>query len=282
MSAATAVGAAPTLSPDAAALDDTTRAALRAYLQALGDDEMLLGHRDSEWTGLGPILEEDIAFSSMAQDELGHAQVWYGVLHQHFGAPTPDAIAFLRDAPDWRNAQLVELPRGDYAFSLVRQYLFDVAEAIRYGALAESPWPALAEAAAKLRQEEKYHLLHGRAYVERLGRANADSRLRLQRALDDLFPYALGLFEAPDGESALVARGLVPPSTALRAAWLAAVVPFLQASELSPPVVPDGADGWRPTVASIEGGRRGTHTEHLAVLLAAMQGLYRSDPAAVW
>jgi len=269
------------LASGATTVDDETRAALRAYLYAMGDDEMLLGHRDSEWTGLGPILEEDIAFSSMAQDELGHAQVWYAVLHQHCGEPAPDAIAFLRDAPDWRNARLVELPRGDYAFSLMRQYLFDVAETIRYGALAASPWPPLAEAAAKLRQEEKYHILHGRAYVERLGRANPDSQGRLQRALDELFPFALGLFEPADGEAALVARGLVPPSSALRDGWLAAVVPFLQAAGLKPPAEPEGG-GWRPTVPAVEGGRRGAHTEHLAPLLDAMQGLYRSDPEAVW
>jgi ring-1,2-phenylacetyl-CoA epoxidase subunit PaaC len=265
---------------DEAALDPATRAALIAYVQAIGDDEFLLGHRDSEWTGLGPILEEDIAFSSMAQDELGHALVWYKVLHQ-LGAPEPDAIAFLRDAPDWRNAVLVELPRGDYAYSLVRQYLFDLTEAVRYDALAQSPWAPMAEAAVKLRQEEKYHLIHGRTLVERLGRAGGEGRARLQAALDALFPYALGLWESPAGEERLVAAGIVADSETLRDRWLGALAPFLIDVGLVVPAQRVG-DGWRPTVAAVTGGRRGEHTAHLPELLLAMQGLYRSDPVAVW
>lgn len=261
-------------------LDSTTRAALVAYVQAIGDDEFLLGHRDSEWTGLGPILEEDIAFSSMAQDELGHALVWYKVLHQ-LGEPEPDAIAFLRDAPDWRNAVLVELPRGDYAHSLIRQYLVDLAEAVRYDALAQSPWAPMAEAATKLRQEEKYHLIHGRTFVERLGRSGGEGRVRLQAALDALFPYALGLWEAPAGEERLVAAGIVAASDALGDRWLGALAPFLIDAGLVLPAQRNG-DGWRPTVAAVTGGRRGEHTAHLAELLVAMQGLYRSDPEAVW
>ncbi len=268
--------------PAAAALDAETRAALVAYVQAIGDDEMLLGHRDSEWTGLGPILEEDIAFSSMAQDELGHALVWYHVLHG-LGLPKPDDVAFLRDAPGWRNAVLVELPRGDYAFSLIRQYLFDLAEAVRYDALRQSPWAPMAEAATKLRQEEKYHLIHGRTYIERLGRANEASRARLQAALDEILPYALGLWEPPAGEPLLVAAGLVPASAQLGAIWLDALAPFLIGAMLEPAAVRVAeGDGWRPAVAPIEGGRRGEHTAHLVELLAAMQGLYRSDPEAVW
>ena len=111
--------------------------ALRDYLIALADDELLLGHRDSEWTGHAPILEEDIAFSNLAQDELGHALTWYTLAHQ-IGAPEPDRLAFLRDAGEFRNATLVELPRGDWAFTVVRQYLFDAAEHVRYAALASS------------------------------------------------------------------------------------------------------------------------------------------------
>lgn len=256
------------------------RAAWVGYLTALADDELLLGHRDSEWTGLGPILEEDIAFSSMAQDELGHALVWYGVL-ERLGQPDPNRQAFLRDAADWRNARLVELPRGDYAFSLVRQYLFDLGEAVRYDALAVCRFAPVAEAARKLRQEEKYHLIHGRTYVERLAGATPDSRARLQAALDLVFPYALGLWEAPDGEPDLVAAGLVPSSATLQATWMQATLPFLQGIGLVPAAERAGA-GWAPTVAAESGGRRGVHGPELATLLAAMQGIYRSDPQAVW
>jgi ring-1,2-phenylacetyl-CoA epoxidase subunit PaaC len=266
---------------EADALPADLRAAWQAYLLALADDEFLLGHRDSEWTGLGPILEEDIAFSSMAQDELGHALVWYGLVHR-LGADSPDRLAFLRPAPAWRNARLVEQPRGDYATSLVRQLLFDLAEAVRYGALSECPFAPVAEAARKLRQEEKYHLIHGRTYLSRLGQATAESRDRLQAALDALFPLALGLFEPPEGEATLVAAGLVPPSAALEAAWLAALVPLVRNSELAlAGVVPAGA-GWRATVPGDRGGRRGEHGPELDALLAALQAMYRSDPEAEW
>jgi ring-1,2-phenylacetyl-CoA epoxidase subunit PaaC len=256
------------------------RPALVAYLYALGDDEVLLGHRDSEWTGLGPILEEDIAFSSMAQDELGHALVWYSLLHR-LGEPRPDDIGFRRDAVLWRNARLVEQPRGDYAVSLVRQYLFDLAEAVRYDALRTCPYTPVAEAATKLRQEEKYHLIHGRTYLERLATATADSRDRLQAALDTVFPFALGLWEAPEGEAHLVAAGLVPPSDELAQAWLGALAPFLTGLGLHLPAVRDGAR-WRATVAPVLGGRRGEHGRDLSQMLDAMQALYRTDPQAEW
>ncbi len=266
--------------PVTTGLDSALGDALVAYLYAVGDDEMLLGHRDAEWTGLGPILEEDIAFSSMAQDELGHAQVWYSVLHG-LGQPPPDEIAFLRDAPDWRHARLYEQPRGDYAVSLVRQYLHDLAEAVRCDALKGCPYGPLAEAAVKVRQEEKYHLIHGRTYMARLATATAQSRARLQAALDEVFPLALGIWEAPAGEAVLVAAGYVPPSAALAQTWLGAVVPFLTANGLAVPAEADG-DRWRTTVAPVTGGRAGVHGPELVELLAAMQGMYRSEPGAVW
>lgn len=246
-------------------------AAMLDYLLALADDEMLLGHRDSEWTGLGPILEEDIAFSSMAQDELGHAKIWYQ-LRQSLGAANPDRQAFLRDAPDWRNARLLELERGDYAVSLVRQYLVDLGEQLRLQALTQSPWPPLAEAATKLLQEEKYHLLHGQAYLGRLSATSTDARQRLQSALDQLWPYALGLWEAPEGEAALVAAGLVPASADLEPLWRKAVALHFGQAGLHLP---------SPATA-VTGGRHGEHGPELAALLAAMQGLYRSDPEAEW
>jgi ring-1,2-phenylacetyl-CoA epoxidase subunit PaaC len=272
--AATPAGAPDRLSPELAK-------AWRGYLTALADDEMLLGHRDAEWTGLGPVLEEDIAFSSMAQDELGHALAWYSLLEHEIGAPPPDEQAFLRGAPLWRNCHLVELPRGDYAFSLVRRYLFDVAESLRYEALERCPWPPVADTARKLRQEEKYHLIHGRTYMIELGRAGGESRERLQAALDALWPYALGIWETPDGEDELVEAGLVTPSAQLATAWLDLVVPLLLSVGLRPAVEGE-AGSWRSGVPADEGGRRGRHGPELAALLEAMQGLYRSDPEAAW
>lgn len=241
------------------------------YLLALADDEMLLGHRDAEWTGLGPILEEDIAFSSMAQDELGHAKLWYQ-LRQALGAPDPDRQAFLRDAPEWRNARLLEIERGDYALSLVRQYLFDLAEQVRLQGLVQSAWAPLAEAATKVLQEEKYHLLHGQAYLGRLAAASTEGRERLQAALDRLWPLALGIWEPVEGEAELVAASLVPDSAGLAGPWREAVMHRFNLAGLRPP---DAAQ-------AVNGGRRGDHGPELTTLLEAMQGLYRSDPDAEW
>lgn len=253
-------------------LPQELRAAVDALLVALADDAMLQGHRDAEWTGLGPILEEDIAFSSMAQDELGHALVLYRLRHEHLDAPDPDAQAFLRDADDWRNARLVELPRGDFAFALVRRALFDLAKAVQYDALMQSPVRELAVAATKLRQEKKYHLIHDRAFVTRLGQAGEESRGFLQAALDEAFPLAHDLMEPADGHAALVAAGIVPTTESQRSVWLAAVQRLADDAALDVPVV---------AIADV-GGRRGDHTAHLAPLLEAMQGMFRSDPDATW
>lgn len=254
----------------AQALDPSLQAALVRYLTALADDEIVIGHRASEWTGLGPILEEDIAFSSMAQDELGHAWTLYSLL-EGFGQGTPDAQAFLRGPEQFLNAQLCEAPRGDYGYSLVRAYLYDLAEAIRLDALTESRYEPLAAAAAKLRQEEKYHLMHGRTWVQKLAMGGDESRGHIQTGLDAVYPACAGLFEPVEGEDALVSEGIVPASAELYARWRSLAEPFLESAGLT---IPTGQTGL--------GGRRGQHTPELAPMLEAMQMLYRADPAAKW
>jgi ring-1,2-phenylacetyl-CoA epoxidase subunit PaaC len=246
------------------------QAALKDLLFRLADDELVIGHRNTEWTGRGPILEADIAFSSMAQDELGHAQVYYSLLRD-LGEADPDRLAFLRDPGDFRCAQLVELPRGDWAFSVVRQFLYDAAESVRLAALAQSSYTPLAQAARKFAGEEKYHWLHGKTWVSHLGRATPESRARLQAALDQAFPYALGLFETTEVDDAIVAGGLQTPEAALKESWLALITPILHDAGLA-----------LPQAEPIEGGRRGQHTEHLAALLNAMQLVFRLDPEATW
>jgi ring-1,2-phenylacetyl-CoA epoxidase subunit PaaC len=260
---------APTLSP-----------ALRELALALGDDCYLLGHRDAEWTGLGPILEEDIAFSSMAQDEMGHALVWYQIANAH-GAADPDTLAYLRPASEWRNARFFELPRGDYATSMARQFLADLAQAVRYDALSQSSSAELSAAATKLRQEERYHLIHGRTTVERLAAGTTESRERMQRAFDELFPYALGIWEPTSGEELLVAAHVSPPSQTMGAAWLDSTCEILTAAGLE--VAAERAEGrWSATVASVNGGRTGEHGTDLDQILAAAGTLRSADPEAVW
>lgn len=247
------------------------REGLISHLVALADDELLLGHRDSEWTGHAPILEEDIAFSNLAQDEMGHALTWYTLAHE-LGAPDPDRNAFFRSAQDFRNATLVELPKGDWAFTIVRQYLFDAAEQVRYAALGDSAYRPVADVIAKLRSEENYHLMHSRGWVQRLGDATEESHRRMQAALDLAWPHALGLFEASQGEEALVAAGIKLAERALQDQWETKVGEVLAGATLA---VPD-------RVAPAEGGRAGIHTEHLAHLLREMQVVARSLPQATW
>src|SRR5436190_23237046 len=145
---------------------------LAAQLLGMADDEMVLGHRDSEWCGHAPILEEDIAFANLALDELGHAIIWYQLVADLMGKDPnvlPDELAYQRPAADFQNVRMVELPKGDWAFTLMRQYLFDTYEAVMLEKMAESQYEPLAGAAAKIRKEEIYHQRHSSAWVHRLG-----------------------------------------------------------------------------------------------------------------
>ena len=274
----------------AAQLPPALRAALRALLTALADDELLLGHRDSEWTGHAPILEEDIAFSNLAQDEMGHALAWYTLAAaRELGAPDPDQAAFFRSVDEFRNAILVELPRGDWAFTIVRQYLFDAAEQVRYAALAGSAYLPIAYTAVTLRREETYHLMHSRGWLQRLGDATEESHRRMQAALDAAWPYARGLFEPLEDERTLVAANLKPPEDTLRDEWLAQVRPILEGATLIIPDIDLPGLARRPrSVAQASGdlpgfgGRSGKHTAHLADLLSDMQRVVRLEPEATW
>jgi len=255
-------------------MNPDVKQALADKLLALADDEIILGHRDSEWTGHAPILEEDIAFANIALDELGHARIWYTLLAELVGESLdtyPDRLISFRDAGEYRNVRFVELPKGDWAFSMLRQYLFDAAELVRLERLVESRYPPLAEAAAKIRKEEIYHERHTRAWVRRLGLGTEESHRRMQNALDQLWPYTSQLFEALPGESLLADAGLIPAADVLRGAWEDKVLPCLQEAGLTPPT-------GRP--ATIAG--RDQHTPHLSALLAEMQQVARLVPDAQW
>ena len=246
-------------------MDDS---ALTSRLLALADDELILGHRDSEWTGHAPLLEEDIAFSNIAQDEMGHALVWYTILHEQLGRPQPDRLAFWREARQFRNAILVELPKGDWAVTIVRQYLFDEYEKARNAALARLSFQPIAEAVNKIGREEIYHLMHSRGWVLRLGDATEESHHRMQAALDQLWPHALGLFEPIEGDEEWSMQ-----LDDLKTVWLDAVLPTLTQATLTVSVAE----------APVFGGRRGQHTTHLDDLLKEMQKVARLEaPETVW
>ncbi|MEI2609396.1 MAG: 1,2-phenylacetyl-CoA epoxidase subunit PaaC [Candidatus Promineifilaceae bacterium] len=238
-------------------------------LLALADDEIILAHRDSEWTGHAPILEEDIAFANIAQDELGHATLWYEIIRDLTGEE-PDKLVFFRNAAAYQNTPFVELPKGDWAFTMVRQYLFDAYEMVALPHLGQSRYKPIADAAAKIRSEEVYHLRHTLAWLKRLGLGTEESHRRTQNALDELWPYALQLFAPGEGEMLLVEAGYVPDAAALQSEWEAFIRPFLASCNLVIPGTGRAA------------GDRFHHTPYLAELLDEMQSVARLDPEAVW
>ncbi|MFC4427690.1 1,2-phenylacetyl-CoA epoxidase subunit PaaC [Deinococcus navajonensis] len=248
------------------------RAALIEKLTALADDEIILAHRDSEWTGHAPILEEDIALANIAQDELGHATLFLELRRELDGSEA-DQLAFFRDAAEYRCARLVELPRGDWALTMLRQFLFDAYEALWLDEARASTYAPLAEVAAKAVREERFHLQHSALWVERLALGTDESRRRIQNALDELWPFVSQLFAPLPGEDLLAAAGLVPDLGRVRERWDGVVLPHLTSKcGLTRPAVAEGAP---------EG--RGVHTEHLPALLAEMQAVARAHPTAeVW
>ncbi len=248
--------------------------AIREFLYKMADDQLILGHRNSEWTGLGPMLEEDIAFSSMAQDKLGHALALYTILHEQLGEQDPDTIAFTRNEREFRCCHLVELPIGSYDFSLTRHFLFDTAEYLRFEMLATSAFEPLAHVARKIRGEIKYHVLHAQTWMKQLGSATEESRARMQSALDEAMPLALGIFEASPFETELVEHAIFAGERELCNRWLEVIAPTIAEAGL---VLPDiGA------LTPAYGGRQGYHTEYLQPLLNEMTEVFRIDPTTEW
>ena len=252
-------------------MDAVVRDALSERLLAMADDELVLAHRNSEWAGHGPILEEDIAFANIALDEMGHASIWYGLRVELTGEDI-DRLIFFRNPGQYRNVQLVELPRGDWAFSMLRQYLFDAAENVLLDHLKASGYQPLAQAAAKIATEERYHLRHTGLWLRRLGLGTGESHARTQSALDTLWPYARQLFVPLPGDAALVAAGVISDPALVRREWEGHVRPFLDGCGLA---IPDESLPRRDIP-------RAEHTEHLMALLAEMQAVARLDPEAEW
>ena len=275
---------------------DTIDAALKPavvdLLYRLADDALMIGHRNSEWTGIGPILEEDIAFSSMAQDKLGHALAFYNMLHE-LGEPDPDTLAYMREAEDFRCCALVTLSpaadidtpdlrnnptrnrlltSGDWAVSFVRQYLYVRADVLRMAALESSAYEPIAAVARKVRGELKYHDMYVGSKLPRLARGNAESRDRMQAALSQLYPYALGMFEPSDYEVPLEKAGVAPRESSLCEDWTAGVAEDIADAGLS---LPDN-------IEPVTGGRHGRHGPALRDLLADLQKVHRLAPGAVW
>ncbi len=247
--------------------------ALKELLYKMADDLLILGHRNSEWTGMGPILEEDIAFSSMAQDKIGQSHALFQLLHQ-LGEQAPDTVAFTRNAEQFHNCVLVELPNQEYDFSLIRHFLFDTADALRWEMLSRSSHEPFAQLARKIQGELRYHTLHANTWVKQLGSATEDSIGRLQRSLDEAIPFALGMFEESPYESDLVTDKVFEGEAMLKSLWMAQVEKVISATRLH---LPD----WK-LINPVRGGRMGKHSPHLQPMLDEMSEVFRMDPTAEW
>lgn len=254
-------------------MNEQNTLAVKELLYKMADDLLILGHRNSEWTGIGPMLEEDISFSSMAQDKLGQALALYQLLN-NLGEADPDTVAFTRNDHQFHNCELVEYPIGEYDFSLMRHFLFDNAELLRYTMLMDSSYEPLAKLARKFRGELKYHKFHGDTFVMQLGKGTEESKTRMQSSLDFCWNLALGIFEPSPLEDALIKEGVWQGEEALKAQWLEAITPVIEAAGLT---IPDEST-WKP----VYGGRGGKHTENLQPLLDEMTEVFRVDPGAEW
>jgi ring-1,2-phenylacetyl-CoA epoxidase subunit PaaC len=259
--------------PVAPPLDAESRAALVQYLLRHGDDRLVLGHRLSEWCGHAPILEEDIALANIALDFVGQANLLLQLAGQFEGlGRDADALAYFREATDFRNLQLVELPNGDFGFTIVRQFLFDAYDVPFLDAVQRSAHPELAGVAGKAYKEARYHLRHSAEWVIKLGDGTDDSHARAQRALDELWRFTGELFAADDIDRTLTTAGIAPDLAALEPRWRERVEAVLKQATLSMPAA----------TPAMLGGRRGWHTEHLGHMLAEMQIVARSFPGATW
>lgn len=247
--------------------------ALVAFLYQLADDEWITGHRQSEWLGLAPDLEEDIAFSSIAQDEVGHANYFYGLLANELQT-TADHEAFERPAAERRNAYMLELPNGDWAYTIVRSYFYNMFEQVRLQTLLESKIVALRQGADKMLREERYHTLHMQTWFERLLIVGGVAKAKTVRAICELWPYLDDLFSLGEDESDIIAQGIFTKTPAeTYAIWEGIVRPlFIRV-------------GYEWPGNPLQGqslGRSGHHSKHLDNILSTMVEVSGTDVHATW
>jgi ring-1,2-phenylacetyl-CoA epoxidase subunit PaaC len=246
---------------------------LVTYTLRIADDSLILGHRVSEWCGHGPILEEDIALTNIALDLIGQATslLEYAGSVENAGR-TADQLAFLRYEKEYTNALLVEQPNGDYAQTIVRQWLFDTFRLFFYDALSHSKDAQLAAIAEKSLKETKYHCKHSSEWVIRLGDGTEESNQRIQKAIDALWRFADELFFMDEVDQTLIEQGIAVDLNAIKPKWMERIQHVVQEATVQLPT-----NNWTQY-----GGRAGKHSEHLGFLLAEMQYMQRAYPGMEW
>jgi ring-1,2-phenylacetyl-CoA epoxidase subunit PaaC len=243
------------------------------YVLRLGDNALILGQRLSEWCGHSPFVEEDVAMANTALDHIGRSRMLLTLAGDLEGrGQTEDDLAFKRNEREFKNFLLCELPVGDFAFTIVRQVLFDAYHFHLYDELQQSSDSTLAAIAAKAVKESSYHLRHSSQWLIRLGDGTDESHRRAQAALDEQWRFTSEFFDADTVDDIAVAAGIGPDIVKIRQLWYAEVADVLSIATLAQP--PDA-----PLAAS---GRRGLHTEHMGYLLASMQSVQRAYPGLEW
>ncbi|GLV59669.1 hypothetical protein KDH_64950 [Dictyobacter sp. S3.2.2.5] len=273
---------------DASMVPPDLKQPLSNFLLSLADDEFILGYWDSEWTGVAPTLEEDVACSSIAQDEIGHARLFYQEVAALTGS-TPDQVAYDRSLSEYRQMQLVERRRGNWAFTCARRFFYETSDQVRLASLTTSTYRPLVEAIGKIEREEVYHQMHSIAWLNRLANGTPTAYKLLTESLQQLWPDALGIFEPFENEDILLGVGILPvPSSELEQRWLGEVVPVFERLQLPLPIKKessseDGAPAiYRPTIAARTGGRHGQHGADFTDLWDQMTMVSRMEPGAIW
>ncbi len=254
--------------------------ALAELLWQLADDDLVVAYRASEWLGLAPHVEEDVAFSSIAQDEMGHAAMYFELLEQ-MGEGSRDDLSHLRTVSERRNAVLLEEPNGsgsylhaphfDWAFTIVRHYYYDVWESLRLRQLLNASYGPLVAVAQKALREEAYHLAHQELWIRKMANHSDQTRRRLMTALSYASAMAGDLIYVERWQDVWMSSGILPSADRLPAWWQTQVGQFLNGLGLELPAIGMGPNG-----------RLGDHSPHLAELLATLSEVYRMEPGAAW
>ncbi len=243
------------------------------YVLRFGDNSLILGQRLAEWLGHAPVLEEDIASANISLDLIGQARLWLTLAGRIEGkGRDEDRLAYHREQQDFRNFTLLELPNGDYAYTVVRRFLFDAWHCLALDALSGSHDTDIAAIAAKSRKEAEYHRLHSGDWLVRLGDGTGESHARTQAALELQWRYTAEFFDSDAVDAEMAESGAGFAAASLRDEWLEEVTTVLAEATLKVPAA----------AKFVSHGKRGRHSEHLSRLLAEMQVLQRTHPGAKW